>query len=172
MTDQAKAKRAGKKVSKKINLEGRTLDYIVLKNPRPEADEELVYLLSNGTSPTQAARMCVLRWHIEVCFKHLKSNRLRLEQMNVQGKQKIHLMVAIAVFVYILTIRKGMLEEYRKGRKVLFKKDKRTGFHYRAVSIFRKGLSVWRRTIFDLKGFIRYLKRIVGPDINALFQNV
>jgi hypothetical protein len=172
LTLKAKAKNAGKKVSKKIVLAGVQLDYIILKNPRPDADEELVYLLSNWTSPTQAAQMYALRWQIEVCFKQLKSNGLNLEQMNVEGKEKRHLMMAIAVFIYTIAIREGMLEEHRKGHRILFKKDKQTGFHYRAISIFRKGVSIIRRSFFDLKGFIRYLKRIIGPDLKALFQNV
>jgi len=87
--------------------------------------------------------------------------------MNVKGKEKRHLMMAIAVFVYILSIREGMLEEYRKGHQVLFKKDKRTGFHYRTISVFRKGVSILRRSFFELKGFIRYLTRIIGTDHTA-----
>lgn len=172
LTAKAKAKPKGRKVSKKIILAGLSVDYIILKNPRPDADDELVYLLSNWTSPTQAAQMYALRWQIEVCFKQLKSNGLQLEQMNVKGKEKRHLMMAIAVFIYIMAIREGMLEEHRQGHSVLFKKDQRTGFHYRAISIFRKGISQLRRIFFDLKGLIRYLKRIVGADLQVLFQNV
>jgi hypothetical protein len=172
LTAKAKTKKAGKKVSKKIMFQGMHLDYIIVKNPRPDPDEELVYLLSNWTSPTQAAQMYALRWQIEVCFKQLKSNGLDLEKMNVEGKEKRHLMMAIAVFIYTMAIREGMLEEYRKGHRILFKKDKRTGFHYRAISVFRKGISILRRSFFELKGFIRYLKRIIGPDLEGIFQNV
>ena len=172
LTAKAKAKPAGKKVAKKIILGGRELHYIIVKNPRPDAEEELVYLLTNWTSPTQAARMYALRWQIEVCFRQLKSNGLDLEKMNVEGKEKRHLMMAVAVFIYILAIREGMLEEYRQGHAILFKKDKRTGFDYRAISVFRKGISILRRSFLNIRGFIRYLKLIVGTDLDRIFRNV
>ena len=172
LTAKARAKPGGKKVAKKIILGGRELHYIIVKNPRPDAEEELVYLLTNWTSPTQAARMYALRWQIEVCFRQLKSNGLDLEKMNVEGKEKRHLMMAVAVFIYILAIREGMLEEYRQGHAILFKKDKRTGFDYRAISVFRKGISILRRSFLNIRGFIRYLKLIVGTDLDRIFRNV
>ncbi|TXB53781.1 hypothetical protein FRY97_22035 [Phaeodactylibacter luteus] len=84
-------------------MDGMCLHYIVMQNPRPGAEEELVYLLTNLHSPTQASRLYEWRWQIEVCFcfKHLKSNGVNLEAMNVQGREKRHLMMAIAVLVYI-----------------------------------------------------------------------
>jgi transposase len=84
-----------------------------MKNPRPWAEEKLVYLRTNLHSRTQAIRLYEWRWQIEVCFKHLKSNGVNLENMNVQGKEKC-LMMVIAVFVYILAIREDLLKE-RQG---------------------------------------------------------
>lgn len=169
---KAQAKAPGKKVSKRIRLAGLDLHYIILKNPRPQADDELIYLLSDWTSPTQAARMYALRWQIEVCFKHLKSNGLQLEQMNVQGREKRHLMMALAVLVYILAIREGLLEEQRLQGGVLYKKDKHSGIEYRAVSVFRKGLTILLRKFSNLWQFIRYLTPIVGNPLQPLILNV
>ena len=56
----------------------------------------------------QASRRYQWRWQIEVCFKHLKNNGVNIEAMNVQGKEKRHLMMAIAVLAYILAIREGL----------------------------------------------------------------
>ncbi|MEM7657033.1 MAG: transposase, partial [Bacteroidota bacterium] len=140
---RAKTKPKGKKVSKRICLDGLELHYIILKNPRPKADDELIFLLSNLDSPAEAARLYELRWQIEVCFKHLKSNGFKLEEMNVKGKEKRHLMMAMVVLAYCLAIREGLIEAYRnEGRWIL---DKATGWYYRAVSIFRMGLSIIRR---------------------------
>ena len=166
----AAQKAKGKKVSKKINLNGLKLHYIVVKNPRPDAEAELIFLLTNWTSPTQAARLYEWRWQIEVCFKHLKSNGFDLEAMNVQGKYKRHLMMAIVVFVYILTIREGLLKEYRKATRIVL--DKTSGFYYRAVSVFKKGLAIIRRKTLNLRQLIRYLKKITKGKFLTIFQNV
>ena len=171
---QLKAKAAqkakGKKVSKKIRIDGLDLHYIVMKNPRPDAEDELVYLLTNLHSPTQASRLYQWRWQIEVCFKHLKSNGVNLEAMNVRGKEKRHLMMAIAVLVYILAIREGLLKEYRDGIRWVL--DKRSGFEYRAVSVFLKGLDILRRKALNLIQFTRYLRKITKGEYELIFQNV
>lgn len=171
---QLKAKAAqkakGKKVSKKIKIDGLDLHYIVMKNPRPDAEDELVYLLTNLHSPTQASRLYQWRWQIEVCFKHLKSNGVNLEAMNVQGKEKRHLMMAIAVLVYILAIREGLIKEYRDGIRWVL--DKASGFEYRAVSAFLKGLDILRRRALNLAQFKRYLSKITKGQYRLIFQNV
>lgn len=170
LKSKAEQKAKGKKVSKKIKLNGLDLHYIVMKNPRLDAEDELVFLLTNWTSPTQAARLYEWRWQIEVCFKHLKSNGFDLEAMNVQGKYKRHLMMAIAVFVYILAIREGLLKEYHKGARMVL--DKTTGFHYRAVSVFKQGLAIIRRKVLNLQQLIRYLKKVTKGKYLTIFQNV
>jgi len=170
LKSKAEQKAKGKKVSKKIKLNGLDLHYIVMKNPRPDAEDELVFLLTNWTSPTQAARLYEWRWQIEVCFKHLKSNGFDLEAMNVQGKYKRHLMMAIAVFVYILAIREGLLKEYHKTARMVL--DKTSGFHYRAVSVFKQGLAIIRRKALNLHQLIRYLKKITKGKYLTIFQNV
>ena len=171
---QLKAKAAqkakGKKVSKKIRIDGLDLHYIVMKNPRPDAEDELVYLLTNLHSPTQASRLYQWRWQIEVCFKHLKSNGVNLEAMNVRGKEKRHLMMAIAVLVYILAIREGLIKEYRDGIRWVL--DKASGFEYRAVSAFLKGLDILRRRALNLAQFKRYLSKITKGQYRLIFQNV
>ena len=170
LKSKAQQKTKGKKVSKKIRLDGLDLHYIVMKNPRLDAEDELVFLLTNWTSPTQAARLYEWRWQIEVCFKHLKSNGFDLEAMNVQGKYKRHLMMAIVVFVYILTIREGLIKEYRKPTRMVL--DSASGFYYPAVSIFKQGLAIIRRKALNLRQFMRYLEKITKGKILYVFQNV
>lgn len=163
-------KARGKKVSKKISLAGLDLHYIIVKNPRPDADDELVYLLTNLHSATQASQIYQWRWQIEVCFKHLKSNGVDLEAMNVRGKEKRHLMMGIAVFVYILAIREGLIKECQKGIRWVL--DKASGFEYRAKSVFLKGMDIIRRLVLDLQQFIRYLRKITNGKLDSIFQNV
>jgi hypothetical protein len=160
----------GKKVSKRIKIDELELHYIVMQNPRPDADDELVFLLTNLNSPTQASRLYQWRWQIEVCFKHLKTNGVNLEAMNVEGKEKRHLMMAIAVFVYILAIAEGLIKEYRNGIRWVL--DKKSGFRYRAVSVFLKGMDIVRRKALNLLQFTRYLKKITKGKYLTVFQNV
>lgn len=162
----------GKKVSKRIKLDGLELQYIILKNPRPDAEDELIYLVSDLNSPTQAARIYAFRWSIEVCFKHLKQNGFNLEKMSVRGKEKRHLMMVVAVLVYILAIREGLIEEDSLKNKVLHKKDKYTGYYYRAISVFRKGISVLFRKLVNWKRFTQYLKDIIQDDFYYLIPHV
>jgi len=174
--DQMKVKasglKKGKKVSKRIKLDGLELQYIILKNPRPDAEDELIYLVSDLDSPTQAARIYAFRWSIEVCFKHLKKNGFNLEKMSVRGKEKRHLMMVVAVLVYILAIREGLIEEYNLKNKVHHKKDKYTGYYYRAISVFRKGISILFRSLGKWKRFTLYLKDIIQDDFYYLIPHV
>lgn len=170
LKDKAAQKAKGKKTSKRIKIDELDLHYIVMKNPRPDAEDELVYLLTNLNSPTQASRLYQWRWQIEVCFKHLKSNGVNLEAMNVEGKEKRHLMMAIAVLVYILAIREGLLKEYRDGIRWVL--DKSSGFEYRAVSVFLKGMDILRRKALNLAQFTRYLGKITKGQYCLIFQNV
>jgi len=169
---KAEKKAKGKKVSKRFSLDGLDLHYIILKNPRPDADDELIHLVSDWDSPSAAAKIYELRWQIEVCFKHLKTNGLNLEQMSVRGKEKRHLMMAIAILVYILAIREGIIEEAILKDKVLYKKDTYTGYYYRVESIFKKGLSILIRKLLQAKYFSNYLKSIISKDFSILFSNV
>lgn len=170
LKEAAAQKAKGKKVSKKIELDGLALHYIVLKNPRPNTEDDLVYLLTNLHSPTKACQLYAWRWQIEVCFKHLKSNGLNLEAMNVQGKEKRHLMMAIAVLVYILAIREGMIKERRDGIRWVL--DKASGFQYRAVSVFLAGMDILRRKALNLRQFKRYLDKITRGRFQGIFLNV
>lgn len=163
-------KRMGKKVSKKIKLAGLDLHYIIMKNPRPNAEDELVYLVTNLNSPTQAGRLYQWRWQIEVCFKHLKSNGVNLEAMNVHGKEKRHLMMGVAVFVYILAIREGLIKECTDGVRWVL--HRASGFEYRAKSIFLKGMDIVRRLVLNFNQFIRYLRKITKGKLDSIFQNV
>lgn len=163
-------KAKGKHVSKKIKIGALDLLYIIMKNPRPDAEDELVYLITNLNSAAVAGRLYQWRWQIEVCFKHLKSNGINLEAMNVQGKEKRHLMMAIAVLVYTMAITEGLFKEYLKG--IRWVKDKKSGFEYRAVSVFLKGLDILRRRALNLAQFIRYLKSITRGKYALIFQNV
>lgn len=169
---KAQSKPKGKKVAKRIDLQGLDLWYVILKNPRPDAGDKLVFLLTNWESPTQAAKVYRLRWQIEVCFKHLKSNGFNLEKMAVEGKEKRHLMMAVSVLIYILAIREGIILERSRHGAIPHKTDKRDGYSYRAESVFRKGLSILLRKCVDAGNLARYLETILKPKFHGILENV
>ena len=87
--------------------------------------------------------------------------------MNACGKEKRHLMIGIAVFVYILAIREGLIKEYQQV--VQWVLDKFSGFKYRAKSVFLKGMDVVRRLVLNLEQFIRYLRKITKGQLDSVF---
>ncbi len=58
-------------------------------------------------------------------------------------------MMSIAVLVYLLAIREGLLKEKQSGIRG-GGKDKSSGFEYRAVYVFLKGLDILRRKVLNL----------------------
>lgn len=155
---RASAKKPGQWVDKKIVWNGHTYRYIIAKNLRADPKEPLVYLLTSLGRAQSAANAYRLRWKIETCFKHLKTNGFDLEAMNVKGKSKRNLMMAVVVFLYVLAVQEGYFAtELAKNCKKTFKHCKKTGLTTLAVSFFRKGVSLFHRKIDDLHDLLLWL---------------
>ena len=54
---------------------------IVLENTAPQPDEPFLYLITTVDDIDQAAQLYRMRWKIECCFKHLKTNGFNLEAL-------------------------------------------------------------------------------------------
>jgi hypothetical protein len=76
-----------------------------------------------------------IRWKIEHCFKQLKSNGFDLEAMNIRGKAKQNLMIAIVIFTYVISVLEG-LKDYKK----IDSKSYSNGTTSKAISVFRNGV--------------------------------
>jgi hypothetical protein len=143
----------GKALGKKILLQGQIFSFVVLKNPKPDAEEPLIYLLSTlDEAPAKIAAHYPIRWQIETCFKHLKSNGFNLEEMNLEGEKRSRLMMAVVVFAYTLSVCEG-LKEYKK---VLVKKYK-NGLETKACSAFRLGMDKLTAFCYNMEAFLAYL---------------
>ena len=143
-----------KSVRKAFELEGMQLYFVVSKNPDKNAKEELIFLITNlANSASSIAVIYRIRWKIEHCFKQLKSNGFDLEAMNVKGKAKQNLLLAIVVFTYVLSILEG-LKDYKK---VALKKYA-NGKVYKAVSLFRHGVD---KVVIIANSFERFLKYLL-----------
>lgn len=148
-----RSKKAAKVVGKTFEIEGMTLQWVVAKNPNVDAKERFIYLLTNLIiHPAKVVSSYPIRWQIEVCFKHLKSNGFDLEKINVEGKARQKLLIAILVFAYTISVIEG-LKNYKKVPRKRFSNGK----VYKVISVFRNGLAEITRWCINLEVFCQYL---------------
>lgn len=122
--------------------------------PKLEKDEKepLVFFLTSLKKAGKALKAYSLRWKIETCFKHLKTNGFDLEAMNIKGHQKRELMMGVVVFLYVLAVKEGLLEfKKQQNAKKHFKYFKITDTTTLAISFFRKGVSILHQKINNFK---------------------
>lgn len=142
-------------VAKEVEILDEKYTFVVFKNPKEAADEPLVYFLSTLKKKKQVVKAYPIRWSIETCFKHLKSNGFDLEALNFKDSDKIKMMMGIVVFLYVMCLGQGWLQ-YKTYKKSDWKKYK-DGTVSLAISVFRKGVSYLAAKMINLKTFIRFL---------------
>lgn len=145
------SKRSNKTLLKRIKIEGKTYTFVMAKNRDKNAKDKVLFLLSSKDFSAKLVAECYgLRWQIECCFKHLKSNGFNLELINLKGKARSRLLIAIVIFTYILAIDKGL--------KILKKIGKSK------ESIFRIGLDSLIAYISSVKEYIEYIYQVVNKS--------
>lgn len=148
-------------VIKFFTLNGCRLSMVILKNPKGDTDEPLMYFISSLTDKVKVTAAYRHRWRIESCFKHLKTQGFNIEDLNFKNDGKIMLLIAIVVMAYVLSLQeafqRGSTKEkvYRDGKRVL------------ATSYFSQGITCLRRHAQSLVAFIRYLEGVT----RALFDS-
>ncbi len=153
------AKYRKKGVSKYFQINGKPYTFVIIKNPKNDPKEPLLYFISTLKDKTEIIQTYPIRWTIECCFKHLKSNGFDLEAMNFKDSLKIMLMMAITSFLYVLCIIEG-LKQLKSKKKSDWKKFN-NGTVTLAVSIFAKGLDYLNNKFRDLNSFIDFLQRLL-----------
>ena len=153
-------------VAKHIRIDGEVFLYVMYKNPNSKAKEEdkMLFFLTSLNKKEQAIKNYPLRWTIECCFKHLKSNGFNLESMNIKGDKKQNLMITILVFLYTFSIVQGLKEYIKINKKFKNYKNNKT---YLTISIFKKGNDILIATIKDIKMLyekIIYIINMKPPD--------
>lgn len=155
-----RSKVASKILSKPFVLEGMLLNFVVLKSRRKDAEEPLIYLVSNLQEPARSiADRYGMRWKIEAFFKHMKTNGFSLEDMNLGTEARCRLLMAIVVFSYVLSIKEG-LKTYRKVRMKLYS----DGSEEMEESVFRRGINSLMRFCTSLHTFCRYIFGKIGDN--------
>ncbi len=146
-------------VAKEISLGADKYWFTVYKNPKKEQKKDpLLYFISSIKNKRKVIKAYNIRWTIEDCFYHLKTNGFNMEAMNFKANAKIELLMAILAFIYTLTMEKGWMTEAVQTRK----NDKfyADGSTYPYASTFRKGLPYLERVtinIWILWGFVKEL---------------
>lgn len=127
----------------------------------PTSEDPFVLLLSNSTwSKQKVVERYRIRWTTECLFKHLKSNGFDLEALGFQNRQKIRLLVAIVVVLYVICVAEGLKYFERIGTKRY-----KSGLITQSVSVFRNGYSVVANHLVTIELFIAWL-------LNAIRQKV
>ena len=127
----------------------------------PDGADPLVILLTNTTWAKQkVVAQYRIRWCTEPLFRHLKSNGFDLEAMGFENRQKIRLLVAIVVVLYVICVAEGLKHFERTGRKRYA-----NGSQYGSESVFRVGYGVVATHLATIELFVEWL-------INAMRQKV
>ena len=117
--------------------------FVALKNTAGRDKEPWIYLFTNLDEPQFAGDFYRLRWTIECCFKHLKSNGFNLEDHAFVKPHQIDIVMAIVVLLYVLCLIGAFIdlkENLAQNRTTKTKKYK-NGKTYAAKSVFRIGLA-------------------------------
>ncbi len=147
-----RARRRHRPVGKQISLGGMSMSFVVVPNRQHKAQEPLLYLLSSLQDQKAVCQAYGLRWLIEYCFKHMKSNGFDLEQLGFKDPNKTRLLLAVVVLAYCLSVHQGLKFDQQVPRKKYA-----DGTRHRAVSVFRNGLDQLSGQAYKLVLFLDYL---------------
>ncbi len=164
----------GRRVSQWFELEGYRYQFVALcHQDGPQSADPLVLLVSNLSWSKQViAERYRIRWTTECFFRHLKSNGFDLEQLGFQSPQKIRLLVAIVVVLYVICVAEGLRQFHRIRAKST---NPHEPLRLREA-LFRKGYSVVVNELVSVAHFVDWLlARLTRPlkvPIRLFFFNV
>jgi Transposase DDE domain len=143
---------------------------IIIENSSPKPDEPFLYLITNINDVLKATQLYRMRWKIECCFKHLKTNGFNLEKQAFTAPHKIELLLSLLVWVYAMAIYEGIIIHQSpktkpkiKNYKVLDNMGEIRLVYYPAISVFRAGLAHLENTICNVFKLIRYIYKLLKP---------
>lgn len=151
---QKQALKRKRGVIKSFLLNGCSFSVVLLKNPQPDPEEPILYFISTLTNKVHITQAYRIRWKIETCFKHLKTNGFNIEDLNFKNDGKINLMIAIVVMSYALSLQQAFKSTTHKVKKY------KNGTATLAVSFFRVGLAQLRAKVQSLETFLKYLQTL------------
>lgn len=157
-----RSKLADKAVGKPIEIDGVSYTFVVTKYLDTKGKAHLLLLLGSlNHHPKAIADAYLKRWKIECCFRHLKSNGFDLEQLNLKGKARGKLLMAVMVFAYVISIHEG-LKTYKNVREI----QRSNGPLEKAESVFRHGYDNLIAKVDSLVKLVQYIITEIQNAIN------
>jgi hypothetical protein len=168
-----RSRMADKAVRKEFWLNGVKLYIVVVRNPKKNAKEPYLLLITNMDKPAATiAQIYPIRWKIEHCFKHLKSNGFCLETINLKGAARQHLLMAVMVFTYVLSVMEGLKVYDTVAVKEYHGEERQS----KAESVFRVGINQLAQYCTSLVHFCEFItqriKQALGGYRSANILNV
>lgn len=140
---------------------------------KAKLDEKYLFIASDTPCWDTMADTYGLRWKIECCFKHLKTNGFNLESLNLRPEEKINLMFAILALLYMIALREGILYLEKQPDAVKLKTyrekveaNEHVPAHIRTVlfpeiSLFRLGFDIIvRNGIYESMGKMHVINNL------------
>lgn len=158
----------GKTACEIVLYEDYIANLVIVKNTSPDPDEPFLYLLTNLDDVEQAKTLYKMRWKIECCFKHLKTNGFDLEKQGFTAPHKVEMLMSILVLLYTIAIYEGLMihqcpKTAPKVKTYKVKKKDNTSIEIKAIekSVFRSGLSELEQIINNTRDIIAYIELII-----------
>jgi hypothetical protein len=154
----------GQVVSQWFELAGKRYRFVgVCHQDGPQGSDPLVLLLTNtGWSKQKVVERYRTRWCTECLFKHLKSNGFDIESLGFESRQKIRLLIAMVVVLYVICVAEGIKQFGRIRRKTYAK-----GRHSNSASVFRTGYGVVSAYLLTIEHFIEWLLQAMRQKVKV-----
>lgn len=143
-------------------------------NDSSRGKAKYIFLMTNMENMSEASKFYRKRYKIEICFKHLKNNGLRLEELSIQGQHKIDLMFAVLTLIYAMAIQKGIVhfEQIEPQKMLLFFDPK--PYIAPAKSVFMQGFEDLLAEVFTFEEFFQQINALLkwsAKPQNPLYQH-
>ena len=115
---------------------------VCLPNTGGRDKEPFVYLLTNLGETQSSGAFYRLRWTIECCFGHLKTNGFDLEAQGFHKEHQVEIVMAVLVLLYTVCMACGVLLQSAQSPQSQKSNTKKysNGSTYPQQSLFRAGL--------------------------------
>ncbi len=153
-------RRYDKAYTEVVLAEGLIANIMILPITEPKGKQTYLYLITNIEDEKKVSELYRIRWKIETCFLHLKSNGFNLEDMRLKDDFKVNLMMGVVVLAYTISVCQGTLF-YENSEKPIPIKKYKNGKICLSKSVFRKGLKQLMPRIKSLGQFIKYLENLI-----------
>lgn len=162
-------RRYDKTYTEVVLAEGLIANIMIFPIREPKGNQTYLYLITNIEDEQKVSELYRVRWKIETCFLHLKSNGFDLEAMRLKEDFKVNLMMGVVVLAYTISVHQGMLF-YENNEKPIPVKKYKSGKICLKKSVFRKGLKQLMPKVKSLEHFLKHLENLIFTKSKLLIN--